>query len=146
MCRSAIISRSLAALWIALVAAGCKKDPVSPPTSGIQPTFSSIQTNVFAGCATPSCHSTFANRGNMILEHDSAYANLVGVPAFNDSAAHAGLLRVKPGDPDHSFLYVKISGQPPAAEGVRMPNSSFPLDAETISAIRTWIANGAKKD
>ncbi len=46
---------------------------------------------------------------------------------------------VKPGDPVGSRLFQEID------EG-RMPQYGGKLPAEEITAIRTWIANGAKND
>ena len=51
---------------------------------------------------------------------------------------------VVPGDPDNSFLMQKLTG-PAADEGDQMPDRGSQLDAATLAAIRTWIANGAKR-
>jgi len=90
-----------------------------------------------------ACHLTGDEPGRMALTPESAYSSLVGVPS-----AEAALLRVKPGDPDASYLVKKIEGQQRAAGGIgeRMPFGGPALDAETIAAIRAWIAAGAKND
>jgi hypothetical protein len=124
---------------------GCSKEPVS--SLQIDPTYSSIRDKIFVGggCATSSCHSNLSTRGGMVLEGDAAYDNLVGVVPDNLTAKNAGLLRVNPGKPDSSFLLIKLTG-PREGEGERMPEDNDPLPEEAINAIRTWIANGAKRD
>jgi hypothetical protein len=92
-----------------------------------------------------SCHSTFSQRGGLVLEPGKAYASLVGVIADNDRAKALGLKRVNPGKPDSSFLMIKLTGPGPG-EGDRMPDGNNPLSEKAITAIRTWIANGAKQD
>ncbi len=128
-----------------LIACSHATDPANP-SSNVQPTYSSIRDNVFhVSCATSSCHSVESMRGGMVLEGDTAYANLVGVLAVNDLAAQRGILRVNPGKPDSSFLIMKLTGPPPG-EGLQMPDGNNPLDAKTIDAIRQWIAKGAPRD
>jgi len=78
-----------------------------------------IQKKIFdSTCATPSCHGAGA-------------------------ASAAGLLRVAPGDPDHSYLLLKLEGTLAAGEGVPMPLVGGPLPASAIDTIRRWIAAGA---
>ena len=67
----------------------------------------------------------------------------MGVPAANEAARAAGLLRVAPGDPDHSYLLLKLEGKLGPDEGVQMPLVGGPLPASAIDAIRRWIAAGA---
>jgi methionine-rich copper-binding protein CopC len=53
------------------------------------------------------------------------------------------LQRVRPGDPDGSYLIQKLEGR--AAVGAQMPFGGPPLPASTIAFIRQWIANGAPR-
>ncbi|MDB5035591.1 MAG: hypothetical protein JWQ98_2832 [Chlorobi bacterium] len=132
-------------LILSAVLAGCSPTATSPGVT-VEPTYTSIRNKIFTkSCSTPSCHSTEGFRGAMVLEADKAYDNLVSVPADNDGAKARHLLRVSPGQPDSSFLYIKLT-HPAANEGSLMPYSGIPLDSQSISAIRTWIANGAKRD
>jgi hypothetical protein len=64
-------------------------------------------------------------------------AMLVNVP----STEVPSLLRVRPGDPDNSYLIQKLEGT--AAVGARMPLGGGALPAATIAAIRQWITDGA---
>src|SRR2546425_1368273 len=112
--------------------------------SGGSATFATIQQKVFdATCATPSCHGAAAAAGGLNLAAGSAYGNLVGISAANPAAGAAGVLRVVPGDPDHSFLLQKLLGQIGAAEGSRMPLVGTPVSPANLDLIRRWIAAGA---
>ena len=103
-----------------------------------------IQKKIFdTTCATPSCHGAGAASAGLDLSDGAAISNLVGVPAANEAARTAGLLRVAPGDPDNSYLLRKLEGTLAAGEGVPMPLVGGPLPASAIDTIRRWIAAGA---
>src|SRR6266436_645997 len=99
--------------------------------------FQSIQDNVF----TPICSVCQIGAGapeGLQLDAAHSYNLLVGVP----SAEEPSLLRVKPGDPDSSYMVHKIEGLP-GITGGQMPLGETPLPQATIDAIRQWITNGA---
>jgi hypothetical protein len=73
------------------------------------------------------------------LDAAHSYNLLVGVP----SAEQPSLLRVKPGDPDNSYMVRKIEGAAGILGG-QMPLGETPLPQATIDAIRQWIADGAQ--
>jgi len=103
-----------------------------------------IQTKIIdSTCSTPSCHGDGSASGSLDLSDGASYASMVGVPPANDAARAAGLLRVAPGDPDHSYVLLKLQGTLAAGEGARMPLIGPPLPASTIDTIRRWIAAGA---
>lgn len=96
------------------------------------------------------CHSANGSRGGLDLRTDP-YRALVGAPAANLQAASEGRLRVKPCDPDASFLWVKlILRETPALRGrgygAAMPFEADTLPPEELEAIRRWIARGALPD
>ncbi len=102
-------------------------------------TFSQIQANVF----TPRCSGCHDGSpgglpGAQDLTAGNAYASIVNVPSLEQPA----LMRVKPGDPDNSYLIRKLQGTV-GISGVRMPYGGPYLDQATIDQIRAWIANGA---
>ena len=96
-----------------------------------------------------SCHGS-GSGGLTFTDAASAHAALVGPNRARGTAmcteAEASLERVTPGDPDASFLFIKVSGPPPAGCGAQMPLSGGPLTAEQIETIRSWIAGGAMND
>lgn len=83
------------------------------------------------------------------LRDSSAYGQLVGKP----SEARRGAQRVKPGDPESSFLVDKLTGRLGSAqEGKRMPIDAetgapivpSPLPADFVeNVLEPWIAAGA---
>jgi hypothetical protein len=125
-------------LWLT----ACKNEnPVMPPAA-IQPTLSSIQTNVFnLKCAVAGCH-VIGGIAPMSLAATDAFTNLVNVPSATYGTPR--FLRVKPGIADSSTLYMKVTGSPlTGGAAARMPAGLGPLSNAEVSAIQTWINNGA---
>jgi hypothetical protein len=106
----------------------------------LEPTFSSIQTNLFSTVCV-ACHSGSNPPQGLNLEAAQSYGLLVDVP----SSEVPTLNRVEPGDPDNSYIIHKLEGT--AAVGLRMPASGPPyLTAAQIAVIRQWISDGAVDD
>jgi hypothetical protein len=139
--------RSWAALLLAGCAAGCAGNgagldqngqPAGGPTGGpITADFQSIQDNVFTPICS-KCHTGGSAPQGLQLDAAHSYNLLVGVP----SSEQPTLLRVKPSDPDSSYMVHKIEGLP-GITGGQMPLGEMPLPQATIDAIRQWITNGA---
>ena len=111
--------------------------PLEEDTGGtLQPTFQSIQDNVFTPVCT-GCHAGAGAPLGLRLNEGSSYALLVNA----SSVEVPSLQRVQPGNPDSSYLIQKLEGT--AAVGSRMPLNQPPLPASTIAVIRQWITNGA---
>lgn len=110
-----------------------------PGAVPLAPTFESIQQNVFTPICT-ACHAGATAPVGLRLDADSSYAMLVNAA----SVEVPGLLRVRPGDPDTSYLIQKLEGR--AAVGARMPLNRPPLPQATIDVIRQWIAEGAQRN
>lgn len=119
-------------------------------------TLAEIQSTIFTpSCAVRFCHEAadqpFAEEPELV--EGASFASLVGVTPENPAAAAAGLLRVRPFDPDTSFLLIKIC-RPQFGEelcpvplipayGNPMPLVGSPLTAEQVAQIRAWILRGA---
>jgi hypothetical protein len=99
--------------------------------------FQSIQDNVFTPICS-KCHIGASAPEGLQLDAAHSYNLLVGVPSVEEP----NLLRVNPGNPDQSYMVLKIEGAP-GIEGGQMPLGETPLPQETIDAIRQWISNGA---
>jgi uncharacterized protein (TIGR03118 family) len=105
-------------------------------------TLAQLQAEVF----TPRCNVCHdgssppggALPGAMNLGAGSSYASLVNVASLEQPT----LMRVKPGDPDNSYLVRKLEGAA-GITGSRMPLGGPFLDAVTIARVRAWIAAGA---
>lgn len=98
--------------------------------------FKSIQDNVFTPICSV-CHAGGAAPKGLRLDAANSYAMIVGVPSVEDSS----VLRIKPGDPDNSYLVQKIEGH--ASVGAQMPLGGPPLPTATITVIRQWVTDGA---
>ena len=143
------VTLAAAAAMLALAAASCdeKLSDLTGPTPNLEPTFSSIQHEIFdttdasGRLACTGCHSNVGRNpsGGMNLLSAVSYANLVGVA----STGKPGAVRVIPGDPENSYIIHKLEGQSDIA-GVRMPRGNGPfLTDGQILVIKRWIANGA---
>ncbi|MHB1844173.1 MAG: Kelch repeat-containing protein [Deltaproteobacteria bacterium] len=116
--------------------------------------FSDLRVDLFQaeGCTKMGCHQAGAGPavGSLDLETDP-YAALLGpdgkgAPATNSQGAIRGLLRVDPGHPAQSLLWLKLSlptvdyqtyGQPMPGE---FPNATPP---ELLGELAEWIRAGA---
>ena len=126
----------------------CGTAGVTPPVtvlpgSAIQPTFASIQANLFSvTCAVSGCHAGAAAQQGLRLDAGFSAGNLICVQSPRDPT----LTRVVPGDPDNSLIIQKLEGKRfDGAQilGDRMPDGGPYLQQSTIDVIRLWIANGA---
>jgi hypothetical protein len=109
----------------------------SMPTEGLTADFQSIQDNVFTPICV-RCHSGASAPQGLQLDAAHSYAMLVGVP----STEVPGLDRVDPGNPDNSYIVLKLEGAA-GIVGVQMPFGGPYLPQSTINVIRQWITNGA---
>jgi hypothetical protein len=99
-------------------------------------TFAEIQANVFTPtCAVGGCHSGGAPAGGMNLEDGQAFNNIVNVASQGNPAMD----RVEPGDPDNSYLVLRIEG----SVAPQMPLGGAALSQALIDDIREWISDGA---
>jgi len=128
-------------LGASLVMGGCdeKLSDLAGPTPNLQPTLSSIQSEILSQRCV-SCHNgtTRFLPAVLNLTEGNAYANLVGVASIEQP----GLQRVAPGDPANSYLVHKVEGRA-GITGQRMPLTSTPLTDGQILVIRRWIELGA---
>jgi len=110
--------------------AGDDDDDATPPAS-----FTSDVMPLFAGCG---CHMTGNPSAAFSLEANAAYANMVDVA----STLHGSMDRVEPGDPENSFLLLKVREASPPA-GDQMPPTGPYLGQAEIDTITQWINEGA---
>jgi hypothetical protein len=112
--------------------------PGSTTSSGpIQPTLESIEENVFTPICS-KCHIGASAPEGLQLDAAHAYNDLVGVP----SAEEPSFQRVNPGNPNSSYMILKIEGAM-GIEGSQMPLGEAPLPQATMDAIIQWVTNGA---
>jgi hypothetical protein len=147
--RKRLLYGALAVLYaIAVAACDEKLSDLTGPTPNLEPTFRSIQQNIFeAGDSSgrvpcTQCHNAIGSLFNGLnLTNAVAYSNLVNV----SSRERPGILRVAPGDPDASYLIHKVEGRAGIVGG-RMPfNGPFLSGGQTL-VIKRWIELGANND
>lgn len=97
------------------------------------------------------CHSESSPEANMSLGGHISSADVVK-GLVNVQSSHGGqFMRIVPGDPDHSWLYLKVSGQAMNAgctgtmcnNEVMPPTGQVTLSAADLSSIQQWIQMGA---
>lgn len=116
------------------VLAGCSghHDPTAPEPGG-PITFAADIQPIFNGrCATSGCHVQPTPRANCDLSPGVSYANLVNV----QTEVYVPGVRVTPGEPDSSVLYLLV-------ESGTMPARGGRLTSTQVAAIKKWIENGA---
>jgi mono/diheme cytochrome c family protein len=135
-------ARNLLALSLLLAGCGTVKSPTEPPPAGPGAqafTFAQIQTQIFTPvCAKAGCHAAGSSPSGLVLEAGQSYGNLVGRPA----AENGSLDRVAPGNPDGSYIILKLRGDP-SITGERMPLGGPYLTSDQIAGIAAWIRAGA---
>jgi hypothetical protein len=125
---------------------GCDEalSDVTGPTPNLEPTFSSIQQNIFSSGdssgrpACTNCHNAALNRGGLDLSPAVSYNNLFNVASRLKPSA----TRVLPNNPDASYLIQKLEGAA-GIVGSRMPLGGPYLESGQILVIRRWIEIGA---
>ncbi len=110
-------------------------------------TYEAIQNVIFDSpvynCTNGICHDSDGPAGDLDLTAGSSYDNLVDV-----QAKATDMLRVKPVEPDLSFLYEKLAAK---VDGRPTTNSPMPINAPKLSdghlrGLRSWIRGGAPRD
>lgn len=114
-------------------------DPVDTPQVE---TFARIQADILVPKCGASCHGTEARQGGLNVEGPEAYDELFDADCDNEQARVEGLVRVAPGNPEHSFLWIKVTD----ATGFGDPMPPFgALDDDELERIANWIAQGAPR-
>jgi hypothetical protein len=146
LCRALVV-----VLTVAASACDENLSDVTGPTPNLEPTFSSIQREIFNTAdssgrrACVQCHTNVGRNpaAGLNLLSSASYTALVGVA----SPIRAGAIRVIPGDPENSYLVHKLEGRAGAISGSRMPLGGPPFLTEgQILVIKRWIQLGARND
>ena len=132
-------------LAAALLWAGCGGDDstVGPDESDgagsrTEATLAEVSEVFAVSCAFSGCHSGGEPAADLSLEGDFA-ASIVGVA----SEQRPGFKLVDPGNPNKSYLLMKVRGDDEIISQQMPPGT--PLSAEQVEIIRAWIASGAKE-
>jgi hypothetical protein len=94
-----------------------------------------------SGCHNPAGVGDTSGKLDMSSQ-DTAYANLVDVPAGGSACAGKGT-RVTPSNAQTSVMYLKISPTDPSPCGLKMPLGGVSLPQSQVDQIASWINAGA---
>lgn len=109
--------------------------------ANIRPIFGDPTKLGAAGGKCTYCHQPGGQPPNLADPFDPV-AGAVNVPSLLDPDR----MRIEPGNPDNSFLVIKVEATEPGAYGAPMPMHFEPLTAEEIATIATWIEEGAQNN
>lgn len=87
------------------------------------------------------CHSGASPARDLDLSPGAAYQQLVRVP----SSQRPAISRVEPGQPERSYLVIKLVGGREMT-GRRMPRNQPARPDHEIERVRVWIAEGAPRN
>jgi hypothetical protein len=90
-------------------------------------------------CAVVGCHVPGNPPEGQILAAGFAYSSIVNVPSMEVPAD----LRVDPGNPSQSYLYLKITAQQSVGSYMPPASTNDVLSAADKATIMNWIAQGA---
>ncbi|MBT8399375.1 MAG: hypothetical protein KJO98_02765, partial [Rhodothermia bacterium] len=85
-------------------------------------------------CARAGCHAGPVAQMDLFLTSSQFYASTVDVP----STERPDLKRVDPGNPEESYLMMKVNGSPDIV-GLPMPMTGEKLSEDEIQLIEDWI-------
>jgi len=134
--------RFLGVIAIAVLVGGCAGGGDEGGGGAPQPTLTWLQQNIFTPiCA--DCHVGANAPHGLLLEAGKMRDNTVNVKSHEAPA----FTRIIPGDPDNSYVMIKIVPTDARRIDSRMPANGPPfLSDAQIEAVRQWIKNGAKDD
>ena len=79
----------------------------------------------------------------MILLPNAAYSQTVAAAPSNAAALAAGMLRIAPGEPEASLVYLKLTGELAQGYGSHMPPSGRRVRGWLVELLRAWIIGDA---
>jgi hypothetical protein len=94
-------------------------------------------------CVKVGCHNSVNPPQGLNMEEGFAYFMLVNVPATWDPT---NFVRVKPGFPDESYIYMKDTGAAGILGQKMPPLGNEPPTADMLTTMRLWILQGAKNN
>jgi hypothetical protein len=119
--------------------------PAVTVQSGEATTYSQIWSTVLQPQCS-SCHHTGTYQPTTFYMDDplSTYDLLVGIAGSGPSENALGLPYITKSDPTHSYLYLKVTGDP-SITGAQMPLGGA-LPTSAIDSLNTWITQGANNN
>ena len=129
-----------------MIASCSTTDPLPPPDCSsvadtTQPATVSFKDEIAPllssyDCLNSGCH------GAPLVSSDFAVNTYEDLFNPGTEARSLGICSIKPGDPESSYLYRKITGS--QIIGERMPEDAQPMSPADIETFRVWILEGAR--
>ena len=143
------MNAAIGALALSIALVGCASSPGE--TAAPQPGFAKINSEIFEPNCTFACHSGGAFAAGGLDMKADPYRTLVDVRPVASVCKADPMVRVAPGDPDKSLVYVKVvakvEGKPaPCGDGMPAGVDRAALTADEVDVIRAWIEDGAPDD
>jgi hypothetical protein len=91
-------------------------------------------------CNSSGCH------GSPLVSSNYAVSTYEDLFMQGDEAVAMNICSIKPGDPDASYLYLKMKGQVGTIQGERMPLGGPVVTPADLDLMRVWILEGARNN
>lgn len=118
--------------------AGILSDPVTPQTIEHPDETTRLVLGMFHGNCVHCHNGSFGPSSSFDLRHDVALANTIDQPT--ESSASASGIRIVPGSPETSILFLAFSGETDDPEVSAMPPMGVDVrDAEAVEVLRSFI-------
>jgi len=128
----------LAAIAVVVLGACGARLPAPPPAGEPVSYAAHLEPYVLARCE--SCHTVDDPQAGLVLAAGMGRERMVAVP----STQRPGVLLVAPGEPESSYLWLKVDHRAPVGDG--MPRTLFGskrLPEREVELYRRWIEGGA---
>ena len=122
-----VLALACVSALIATAACSSSDDATFPSSGACTADLAGVEKIFAKSCATSQCHDSKNPAGGLDLQSPGVEGRLLALASAGCSEA---TVRVAPGDPDHSLLYLKVSSDTPACGGLRMPQGGKLSDAE----------------
>jgi hypothetical protein len=126
-------------LLIAVLFSGCGATVPEVPEDESVSYSAHLEPLVIAHCL--GCHASEEPKAKLVLESGEGYGRLVG----RRSVQVPEMALVEPGDPDASYLWLKLQHRAPEGKGMpRTLTGTKKLRPAELELYRRWIEDGAK--
>jgi hypothetical protein len=112
------------------------------PEAPAAPTLAAVQERIFTpSCARSGCHAGGGAASGLDLSEGLSHGATVAIRSQEVPL----LYLVRPGDPDASYLVMKVRGDS-GIVGMQMPMGALPLADTDLALLEAWIEAGAPAD
>jgi len=114
-------------------------DTTQPATVSYQNDITPMFEEPKYGCGALDCHGDLASSNYSVNTYEDLFSQ-------GDEAFAMNVCSIKPGDPDASYLFLKMQGQAGTIQGERMPLGGAMVTPDDLDLMRVWILEGARNN